>query len=72
MNMSNAGQRAFRNGGILSLVVAGIGLYQGESIPTIALTFLFAWLIMGAALWLSYKLTAPKTNKEEETHDSNA
>ena len=53
-------KRSIRNGGILAIVVAGIGLYEGENLATVALTFLFAWVIMGAALWLSYKVTAPK------------
>lgn len=54
-------KRAIRNGGILGFIVGAVGYYQGETLITSVLTWIFAWLIMGAALALSYKLTQPKT-----------
>jgi hypothetical protein len=57
-------KRALRNGALLALVIAAIGLYQGEGILTAVMTFSFAWAIMTAALWLSYRLTRPKNSNE--------
>lgn len=58
--MMSINKRAIRNGAILALILAAIGLYQGESLITSSMVFIFAWLVMSIALWLSYKLTAPK------------
>ena len=57
-------QRSIRNAGILSLIIAAVGLYQGESLTTSALVWLFAWFVMGLALWLSYKLAG--SNKQQD------
>lgn len=63
--MSNQ-KRAIRNGGILALILAAIGLYQGESLLTSAMVFVFAWLIMGFALFLSYKVTNKTTRHDDQ------
>ncbi len=62
-------KRAFRNGGIISFIIAAIGLYQGETLVTALMTWIFAWVIVGAALWLSYRMTTPKTNSQTEDSD---
>ena len=59
-------KRAIRNGGIIALIIAAIGLYQGETVITAAMTFIFSWAVVSAALWLSYKITAPKNKTESE------
>ena len=59
-------KRAIRNGGIFSFIIAAIGLYQGESILTSAMVWIFAWVIMSGAFWISYRITQPKTETEPE------
>jgi len=66
---SNA-KRAIRNGGIFSFIIAAVGLYQGESLLTSVMVWGFAWLVTSAALWLSYRMTAPK-KPEESNQESN-
>jgi len=60
-------KRALRNGGIIALIIAAIGLYQGETIITAAMTLLFSWAVVSAALWLSYKITTPKNVTKENS-----
>ncbi|GAB6070128.1 hypothetical protein JCM30760_12250 [Thiomicrorhabdus hydrogeniphila] len=50
-------KRAVRNGGFFSFIIATIGLYQGETFISAAMVLVFAWIIIGAGLWLSYRLT---------------
>ena len=50
-------KRAVRNGGIFSFIIAAIGLYQGETFISAAMVLVFAWIIIGTGLWLSYRLT---------------
>lgn len=64
-----ATQRALQNGAIFAFIIAVIGLYQGENILTATMVGLFAWVIIGGALWLSYKLTAPKASKNHENNN---
>lgn len=54
-------KRALRNAAFIALILAAIGIYQGEDLITSSLVFIFAWLIMSLALWLSYKLTSSKS-----------
>lgn len=60
----SASKRAFRNGGIFSFIIAAIGVYQGETILSAFMVWVFAWIVMSGALWLSYRIT---TAKDEET-----
>jgi len=60
-------KRAIRNGGIFSVIIAAIGLYQGESLLTSVMVWVFAWVIMSVAFWVSYRITQPKTETESES-----
>lgn len=62
-------KRAIRNAAIIALIIAGIGLYQGEAFITAAMTFVFSWVVVGGALWLSYKLTTPKNSDTKQSQD---
>lgn len=59
--------RAIRNGGIFSFIIAAIGLYQGESLLTSAMVWVFAWIVMSGAFWFSYRITQPKAETEPES-----
>ncbi|MEA1989924.1 MAG: hypothetical protein U9N57_12075 [Pseudomonadota bacterium] len=59
--------RAIRNGGIFSFIIAAIGLYQGESLLTSAMVWGFAWVVMSGAFWVSYRITQPKNQAEPES-----
>lgn len=61
---ASATKRAIRNGGIFAFIIAAVGVYQGETLLSAAMVWVFAWLVMSAALWLSYRITATK-NKEQ-------
>jgi len=61
----SAAKRAIRNGGILSFIIAAIGVYQGETLLSAAMVWLFAWTVMSIALWLSYRLTTPKKDNHK-------
>ena len=60
-------KRALRNGGIFSFIIAAVGLYQGETLFSALMVWIFAWIVMAAALWLSYRITAPKPEPETES-----
>lgn len=53
-------KRAIRNGGIFAFIIAAIGVYQGETLLSATMVWVFAWVVMSAALWLSYRITSAK------------
>ncbi|WP_130538168.1 hypothetical protein [Thiomicrorhabdus indica] len=63
--MSN-NKRALRNSLILALVIAAIAVYQGETLLTTALSFIFSGLIFYAALRLSYQFSAKLAGNSEK------
>lgn len=60
-------KRSVRNGAIIAVIISAIGLYQGETAITAIMTFFFSWIIISAALWLSYKITTPKPTQSEKS-----
>jgi len=62
----SATKRSIRNGGIFSFIIAAIGVYQGETLLSALMVWIFAWVVIGGALWLSYRMTAPKSKVQPE------
>lgn len=65
-------KRALRNSLILALVVAGIALYQGETLVTTLLSFTFSALIFFTALLLSYRFSAKISGDTRSDSDKEA
>ncbi len=67
----SATKRSIRNGGIFSFIIAAIGVYQGETLVSALMVWIFAWIVIGGALWLSYRITAPKSKVQSNDIEDN-
>ncbi|WP_038150436.1 hypothetical protein [Thiomicrorhabdus chilensis] len=65
-------KRALRNSLLISLVVGGLVIYQGQTLLNSLMTTLFTFAVTFPALWLSFRYTQNLLNKYKQQAENSA
>ncbi|MDX1348302.1 MAG: hypothetical protein R3189_08655 [Thiomicrorhabdus chilensis] len=65
-------KRALRNSLLISLVVGGLVIYQGQTPLNSLMTALFTFAVTFPALWLSFRYTQNLLNKYKQQAENSA